>query len=201
MDSGILSTTSGNQISGNTVFPSTLAIPARPTDDQLIEQNYIAASRYLDNSNSGTLNSYELAVDSYKRNKAINDVIGKPTPKPTPPNVLTLDHDEYVALYKAWMAAMDAWLQTPSGSSPSLDISGAIKTAPAPDALADFGAPAAPVAQPAMPLGADMGGGFYAAAPGDTLPNGSVFTTPFQTRFVKHVIVGPFGTQAWWQIA
>lgn len=147
----------------------------------------------------------ELAKDKYRqdyanwlRNVDLLRLTGQPAvDPPTPPTIRLFDGAIFASIFQAYgsKCVTEASNGRPCGE---LDYSKAFITQVYP--AITQAPPKPPPTQPDNPIGSSMGAGYYGAAPGDTHPDGFIYTNPVGVQFRKYVIPSPFGTRSWYQV-
>lgn len=180
-----------------TLTPAAFAQPDQFSSSAILRLNLEDIASRTASSNDAAKRKYELEFANYLRNVEVDKSLGKVTPVPAPPTIRIFDAKSFSDAFTAYVenCAMNAPIGKPCGE---FDFSSAFTLQPFPALTAP--APTPPPSQPDNPIGASMGAGYYAAAPGDTHPDGYVYTNPLGVSFRKYVVETPFGKRSWYQV-
>jgi hypothetical protein len=163
----------------------------------ILQLNIDQQVRIAATANDLAVEKYKLDFANWTRNVDLLKATNQPAVEaPKPPRIVLVDKAKFASIFSAYAdrCISQAMQGLPCGE---FDASSAFTSQLYP-AIAQT-ATKPPPAQPDIPLGDPMGGGFYAVAPGDQHPEGYVYTNPIGLSFKKYVLATPFGVRAWFQ--
>ncbi len=163
----------------------------------ILQLNIADQARIVATRNDLAVAKYKLDYSNYLRNVDLLSASHLPAaPEPQPPTIVLFDADRFAAVFIAFFDRCIGLVGAPCGE---LDTSSAFTTQTYPPLKPPAQKPVP--TQPDNPVCAPMGGDYYGACPGDTLPNGTPYRNPVGILFRKYVIPTPFGVSSWWQVA